>query len=228
MIHSGVLTFNNIPEKDGRRLLIGWLSNWQYADKTPTTGWRSSQGFPRELHLHKTPASTLPVLYQQAPPELRKLRTNHFDENDTDVLTLNTLLQKNSVSGTTAEIYLDCEIPDGQLEIKLRKSKNHETLITYDRTRQELVFERTKSGETAFSATFPGRFNAPLLLLNNRLKLRIFMDRSVIEIFAGEGEKVMTFQVFPDEESTGIEITGSPAVKISEFDWWNLTSIWEK
>ena len=36
-----------------RKLFIGWMSNWEYAQKVPTEKWRSSMTIPRELSLVK-------------------------------------------------------------------------------------------------------------------------------------------------------------------------------
>lgn len=50
--YAGV-TWSNIPESDGRRLFIGWMSNWKYANIVPTENWRSAMTLPRSLHLVK-------------------------------------------------------------------------------------------------------------------------------------------------------------------------------
>lgn len=42
-------------EVDDRALFIGWMSNWQYADKVPTAPWRSAMTMPRELQLRTAP-----------------------------------------------------------------------------------------------------------------------------------------------------------------------------
>ncbi len=46
--YAGV-TFNDAPE--GKRIFIGWMSNWQYAHDFPTSPWRSAMTYPRELTL---------------------------------------------------------------------------------------------------------------------------------------------------------------------------------
>lgn len=46
--YAGV-TFNDAP--DGRRVFIGWMSNWDYARDVPTSPWRSAMTLPRELSL---------------------------------------------------------------------------------------------------------------------------------------------------------------------------------
>jgi sucrose-6-phosphate hydrolase SacC (GH32 family) len=43
------ITFNNAP--DGRRIFIGWMSNWEYAHTFPTQPWRGAMTLPRELTL---------------------------------------------------------------------------------------------------------------------------------------------------------------------------------
>jgi sucrose-6-phosphate hydrolase SacC (GH32 family) len=43
------ITFANAP--DGRRIFIGWMSNWEYAHSFPTRPWRGAMTLPRELSL---------------------------------------------------------------------------------------------------------------------------------------------------------------------------------
>ena len=49
--YAGV-TWSNIPDSDGRRLFIGWMSNWMYANVVPTQVWRSANTLPRSLELY--------------------------------------------------------------------------------------------------------------------------------------------------------------------------------
>lgn len=46
--YAGV-TFNDAP--DNKRIFLGWMSNWEYANKVPTDPWRSAMTLPRELSL---------------------------------------------------------------------------------------------------------------------------------------------------------------------------------
>ncbi len=49
--YAGV-TYNDVP--DGSRVFIGWMSNWAYAQQTPTEVWRSSMTLPRSLSLFES------------------------------------------------------------------------------------------------------------------------------------------------------------------------------
>ena len=51
--YAGV-TWSDIPEEDGRRLFMGWMSNWDYARDVPTERWRSSMTVARRLDLKRT------------------------------------------------------------------------------------------------------------------------------------------------------------------------------
>ncbi len=39
------VSWSDIPSSDGRRLWLGWMSNWQYANDVPTSPWRSARPF---------------------------------------------------------------------------------------------------------------------------------------------------------------------------------------
>ncbi len=64
------MTWNDVP--DGRRISIGWMSNWNYANSIPTSPWRSAMSVPRELGLRTIDGT--PQLVQRPVRELRRLR----------------------------------------------------------------------------------------------------------------------------------------------------------
>ncbi len=48
------LTFNDLP-REKKPVMIGWMNNWQYADKVPTSPWRGQMTIPREITLRTFP-----------------------------------------------------------------------------------------------------------------------------------------------------------------------------
>ena len=64
-------SYEGIPSSDGRRVWIGWMSNWIYADVEPTAPWRGVQSLPRELTLRRTPSG---VRLVQSPIREVRLR----------------------------------------------------------------------------------------------------------------------------------------------------------
>lgn len=92
-----------------------------------------------------------------------------------------------------------------------------ETVIGYDTTAQELYVDRTHSGAVDFDSTFPGVQTAPLRAENGKVKLRILVDRSSVEVFGGSGEVAITDQIFPDPASQGVRVFAeNGAVRLDE------------
>ena len=68
------ISFNGIPKSE-KPVLIGWMSNWQYASKVPTSPWRGQMSLPRRLSLLNDAAGL--ALVQE--PVTAPLRGDHSD-----------------------------------------------------------------------------------------------------------------------------------------------------
>ena len=66
------VTWSDVPAHDGRRIALGWMSNWEYAQDVPTSPWRSAMTVPRALTLRRTPEGLR--VCQQPVRELESLR----------------------------------------------------------------------------------------------------------------------------------------------------------
>ena len=66
------VSYNNLPPS--RRIMIGWMNNWQYAQSIPTAPWRSAMSVPREITLRTIDGR--PQLFQHPIRRLAKLRLN--------------------------------------------------------------------------------------------------------------------------------------------------------
>ncbi|WP_246396171.1 glycoside hydrolase family 32 protein [Gluconacetobacter tumulisoli] len=183
---------------DGAPLLIGWMSNWDYAGDVPTSPWRGQMTLPVNIAL-KTEEGR-PVLVQ-APPRsyddlLRKsgvrsyadhiLRTDgHLVEPfGGDVLDIHLTIRKGSarragivVRGST----------DGRIG----------TSIGYDFVDQTLTLDRGHSGNVGFSPRFSLAHIAHLATPDGTLSLHLVIDRDSVEVFANDGVLRMTDLIFP-------------------------------
>ncbi|MYS90527.1 MULTISPECIES: GH32 C-terminal domain-containing protein, partial [Streptomyces] len=66
---------------------------------------------------------------------------------------------------------------------------------------------------------------APLKAENGKVKLRILVDWSSVEVFGGSGEAVITDQIFPDPASQGVEVFAeNGSVKLDQARVWHLGS----
>jgi len=218
-------TWNDVPSNEGRRLWIGWFSNWQYANVEPTVLWRGAQSIPRTLKLRRYADGLR--LVQQPVRELEGLRHEKLRVVSASVEEVNRKIRE---SGTKGEVYeFEAELRPGQandIGFRLRKSKDAETLIGFDVLHREVYVDRTRSGAVSFSKDFPGR-HAAGLEQNPSIKLHVFVDRSSVEVFANDGERVLSERIYPPPGSDGIElyVLGEGA-KIVSFTLWDLNSIW--
>ena len=202
------LTFNGLP-REHPPLMMGWMDNWQYAAALPTSPWRGQMTLPRQLSLKSTVEG---IRLVQKPFDM----PNAFDgevAGSGNVNTVNAVLEKLSPRALAAvrdhRFILDSEISLGtaqEIGWKLLGSDGHQTLVGYNRSRQNLFFDRSHSGVTGFNKDFAARTEAPLRLNGDRLNLRIFVDRCSVEVFANDGQIAMTNLVFPEPGAQGIEL----------------------
>jgi sucrose-6-phosphate hydrolase SacC (GH32 family) len=110
---------------------------------------------------------------------------------------------------------------------RLLEGSDEYTLVGFDTAARQIFVDRTKSGDTRFNERFPSRTVAPLENGTRPLNLRVFVDRSSVEVFSDNGEVVLTNLVFPKPDSIGISVAvegGEPeSFRVS---LWKLRSIW--
>ena len=220
------VSWSDMPRTDGRRVWIGWMNNWQYGKDIPTSPWRSAQSVPRELALRTTRDGVR--LVQRPVAELQRLRGTGRRLGAQPIPVGSTPLAARGISGTALEIVAELEAgAASELGVKVRTGRNEETVIGVDPRAGRLFVDRTRSGEVSFHPDFPGRHAGPLPIENGRVRLRILVDRSSVEVFAGDGRTVITDQIFPDPASDGVALyaTGGPA-RLVTLEAWPLQSAW--
>ena len=109
--------------------------------------------------------------------------------------------------GKTLEIKAVLRLADAERAgLKVRTGGGEETVIGYDAAAGELYVDRTRAGRSDFSRDFPGVQRAPLAARHGKVRLRILVDWSSVEVFADRGQTVITDQIFPAATSDGIEL----------------------
>ncbi len=224
-------TWNDMPAGDGRRVWIGWFSNWQYANTEPTELWRGAQSVPRTLKLHRYADGLR--LVQTPITELKRLRHEKLRVVDTTVADATEKIRASGLTGQTYEFESELQpAKDGEIGFRLRKGKDEETVLGFDSAHGELFIDRKHSGEVSFSKDFPGR-HAAALEKKLTIKLHVFVDRSSVEVFANDGERVLSERIYPHPGSDGIELYEKGAAekgtggKIISLTMWQLDSVWK-
>ncbi len=218
--YAGV-TFSNAP--DNRRILIGWMSNWQYATTVPTVAWRSATTIPRILSLHKTSDGL--HIYQNPVSELKLLRNG---SNEIQPIILKDF---KTIEITTAinefDLSFDLEKTNAKsFGIELSNLKNEKVEIGYDVATKQFYADRSGSGQTNFSKDFAGKFYAPRSTKSNILKMHIVVDVASAELFADDGSVTMTTIFFPNEDFKTTKLfSKNGETKVLQGEVWKLKSI---
>ncbi|MEU8470278.1 GH32 C-terminal domain-containing protein [Streptomyces sp. NPDC029006] len=218
------VSWENAP--GGKRYMIGWMNNWDYSGAIPTSPWRGAQSIPRELALRTVDGRVR--LISQPVSSVTSLRQPHaVSASDVTVKNASKTLIGPAAKGKALDIQATFSRKDAdRFGLKVRAGANGaETVIGYDTTTQELYVDRTHSGAVDFNSTFPGVQTAPLKAENGKVKLRILVDWSSVEVFGGGGEAAITDQILPDPASQGVQIFAeNGSVKLDKAVVWHLGS----
>lgn len=188
---------------------------------TKEHGWAGALTLPRVLtRMENGRIKMEPV------EELTALRSKRFDLNlstieDTEIVT--------DVTEELLEVEVEFSLRDVTAEafgIKLRRSEDgeQETVIRFSTKTQQLSLDRTKSG-----VGVDGVRTVEVEGEDDVLSLRLFLDRSSVEVFANGGTTVMTSRIYPDPTSLGLSFYAEGgSVDIKSCRVWSLSDVWNE
>ncbi|MFD2099746.1 glycoside hydrolase family 32 protein [Flagellimonas iocasae] len=218
--YAGV-TYNNTP--NGKRIFIGWMSNWDYARDTPTQKWRSAMTLPRELSLHKVAEDyrlkSYPVKQSEALVSMVLAENVLVEPHASDTLRIDGLNQ--------SQLELKTVSKDFTL---IFKNDMGETLeLTLDAKSEAFILNRMKSGKVDFQPEFGNKKHfMPVALTETEIfDIKILLDWSSIELFIDGGIYVMTDQVFPNEPYNSLIIqneSGTSEIRLQSIK--HMESAW--
>lgn len=221
--HYATVSFSDAP--DGRRTVIGWMSNWQYAADVPTMQFRSANTLPRDVSLFKAADGQI-YLASEPSPELLALRGKLVaDVARTSVSATPSVYNLPTANDGICEILIDVNAAkENNLVLTLANAKGEKVEMVYDASTHKFSFDRTASGVTSFSRNFPAVTVSPTYETSGKLSLRIFVDRSSIEIFGDNGRFVMTNLVFPTEPYTTLSLSSKEGCNISNLKIYSINA----
>jgi fructan beta-fructosidase len=218
--YAGV-TFSNTGN---RTILMGWMSNWQYAGVVPTSPWRSATTVPRELGLKEVgkelfltskPVKELDVLNGQ-PFSVKNLMVNQYE-----------LPAKNKNETGLFKLELSTQNAH-DFSIVLANEQGNELVVGYNKAADLYYIERARSGKTDFKKGFGLRHTAPRLTLDPNISLTLLADVASVELFADNGLTVMTDIFFPEKELTRLFIKAANGISIANLTYTKLAPAFAK
>lgn len=200
----------------GRRIAIGWMDMWESSMPTKEDGWCGALTLPRELTLNENNK-----ILMKPVEELSLLRTQQQKVCTDKSLSGSYLVE---AAQDLIELKLDFDLTKTSAQaigLKIRGTNQDETKLVFDVEQQKLVLDCSKSGKGEDGV------RRTALKADQQLSLRVFIDRSSIEVFANDGEVTMTSRIYPTEERLGFELfSESGETEVIDFTYWELEDIW--
>ncbi len=197
--YAGV-TWSNVPAADGRRLFIGWMSNWDYANEIPTVNFRSAMTVARTLRLahngeHLVVASE-PVKEVESLRREAVLLGDKTRTNTSDAITFENFLPNNQ--GAYELTFAVTPNDTDSFSFSIENTKGEVLTYLFDIAKKTLSVDRTKSS-VAFNANFAEPLIKAPLTAKKSYTVRLLVDKASTELFVNNGEVVQTNTVFPSE-----------------------------
>lgn len=193
--------WSNVPDDAEGPLVVGWMNNWHYADRTPAQDWRGAMTIPRVLELFRGPDG-----HRVRMRPIRGLR---------------------ELSGSPMPVRDRAPLPDGvaDLEITLDPRLPASFLISNDGTDQltieidpvagEITLDRTAAVGRATRGALTPTASAPLP--EGTRDVRIILDTESIEVFAGLGSVSLSAQLFPEAPLDVLTVNGVQKATLFSF-----------
>lgn len=201
-------TWSNIPEEDGRTIQIAWMRGGKFPDM-PFNGQMT---FPSELSITKYVTGY--KLIRKPIEEIEELHDKHYDWDDKVLIPgLNDNLLK-KVEGDCIHIIGDFD---------LKTSDNFGFMLRNSRKKPgtEILYNVKRGTLSVLGCT------VPLMPIDNKIKLEILVDRTSVEIYANDGQTVISNCFTPDEGSEDIVLfTNGGELGVVKLDIYEMESIW--
>jgi len=203
-----------------RKIFLGWMSNWQYANQVPTEKWRNAMTIPRELGLKDVDGHLL--LTSNPVKELSVIEQKQQTINGA-------LLKGKPATGIPGHFALKFNIAKiHDYAIVLSNSAGEKLIVGYHSADKRYYIDRTKSGKTDFNPQFAKIAYSPRLTDAAASNLVLVVDGSSVELFADKGLSVMTEIFFPEKVYNQLQISTQKKLGISNLKLLRLKSIWVK
>ncbi|MDN3956599.1 glycoside hydrolase family 32 protein [Sporolactobacillus laevolacticus] len=203
-------------DDQGRRIAFAWMDMWESLMPEQEEGWAGALTLPRELTL-----AADGKIRMKPVEELKKLRKDKLLSVENEYISGEKTYHELTDELLEIEVEFDTTLVEAfDFGIKLRIGETEETVIRYDPKGEKLILDRTKSG------TGVGGVRQTALPKSERLRLHIYLDRSSVEVFANDGETVMTSRMYPTEKNEGVRLFSNEGdVRMTRLNVWRLENI---
>jgi fructan beta-fructosidase len=208
------VTFSNVP--NDKKILLGWMSNWQYATKVPTDVWRSAMTLPRELVLIKDGKNY--HLNQKMIAQFSGLTKPVFNQKE-----VSTPFEKKEIDLSQSEVTFDFSQPTDAI-ISLSNSKGEIFTITI--AGSIVVTDRSHSGQKDFQESFATK--PQVMPIEDKItSVQLILDKSSVEILLNGGKYSMTNLCFPTAAFSSLKIITKDNQPLQNLTIKSVARIWD-
>lgn len=215
------ITWSNTGD---RKIFLGWMSNWQYANIVPTDKWRSAMTIPRDLGIEEIDGKYL--VTSHPVPESSALNKDEIKLDDMDASNVDLTSKIGKLNGPARLQFTSSQIEN--FSLTLSNDANEKVVAGYDKATNSYYIDRTNSGKVSFEKGFAARHTAPRFVAKNNIDMTLIIDQSSIELFADNGLSVMTQIFFPNSPFNKLTVQSPDHFKIKSLQYMPLKSIWSK
>ena len=187
----------NAQERLNSRYSIGWMNNWAYADRFPTTDWHGgSDSVVRNIRLGADGDTA--KLYSSPADELRSLEG---EPEQIDPLRLEAgssqVLAEPASDAYRLTLTAKTEDGTGEVRVQVRSADGRFVSVGYDFDSQRAFVARDAD---AIAAEMPAEYravrSAPVPSVDGRVRLDVVVDVASVEVFAGDGDASLTMATY--------------------------------
>ncbi len=203
-----------------RKIFLGWMSNWDYANQVPTGKWRGAMTIPRELGIAKM-NDTFRVTSMPAK-ELEKTITTV--KSIPNLKRSHATLTENKKITTPYRIISSADAGKN-FSIVLFNSEGDTLVVGYDKKADQYYIDRTHAGKSDFKEGFASKARAPRFSNHKKIELTLVVDATSVEVFADKGLTTMTSIFFPRSLLNQVQSENKLLIQVIKTD--ELTSVWK-
>ena len=216
--YAGV-NFSNLGD---RKVLIGWMSNWNYANLVPTEKWRSAMTVPRELSLVKQDTdanSNINSSQNQNNFLLVSRPVKELEAHFTKMLSKKNMVAEKEFTlmgaGKILPNRIDLDIVKAtDFDIVFSNAFNEKLIIGYDAAKKQFFIDRRNAGVSNFHQGFAALPTAPRFVADAEMDLSVLIDKTSVELFADGGRTVMTALFFPTHPFTNCSLQSKEGISV--------------
>jgi sucrose-6-phosphate hydrolase SacC (GH32 family) len=183
-------TWNDIPASDGRTLQTSWI----YGPDWPEMPFNQQMTFPCELKLKSFPEGMR--VCRTPAREIEWIREEINTWRDENIVPSDNLLE--SVEGMLFDINAEFEIGTGsEFGFEIRGEKT----VSYNTIEGTVKFGSADDSEIVKMAP-----------VDNRISIRILVDRSSVEAYVDDGRRAFANYFFPEEDNKSLELFSTDGI----------------